>query len=285
MPRLVILGSASVLATWEHDNTHMVFEGGDGKAILVDCGSNPVVRLQRAGIHYEQLEDLILTHFHPDHVHGVPILLMHMWLIGANTGKVRPPLRVHGLEHCLKRAEDMMMGFSWDEWPEFFPLAFYRVPEREHMLVLDSDEFRITSSPTAHYVPTVGLRVEVKSSKLVVAYSCDTAPTDNVIRLAKDADILIHEATGTGPDRSAVKGHSSAEEAGEIAARAGAKRLILIHYRVWDNHDTSRMIPDAKSTFDGPVQLAEDFLEIDLSGPLPDEGPIGRSLFPEDRRR
>lgn len=279
MPRLVILGSASVLATWEHDNTHMVFEGDDGKAILIDCGSNPIVRLQRAGIHYEQLEDLILTHFHPDHVHGVPILLMHMWLIGASTGKVRPPLRVHGLEHCLNRTEDMMMGFSWDEWPDFFPLAFYRVSERENMLVLDSDEFRITSSPTVHYVPTIGLRVEVKSKGLVVAYSCDTAPTDNIVRLAEGADILIHEATGTGPDRAVVKGHSGAAEAGEIATRAGAKRLVLIHYRVWDNYDTSAIIPNAESTFDGPVELAQDFMEFDLSGPLPESGPIGRQLF------
>lgn len=276
MPRLVILGSASVLATWEHDNTHMVFEGDDGKAVLVDCGSNPVVRLQRSGIHYEDLDDLILTHFHPDHVHGVPILLMHMWMIGMQLQRARPPLRVHGLEHCLKRTEDMMAGFSWDEWPHFFSLAFYRVAERENTLVLDTDEFRITSSPTVHYVPTIGLRVEVKSSELVVAYSCDTAPTDTVVRLAKDADILIHEATGEGDPL----GHSSAAEAGEIARRAGAKRLVLIHYLVWDNADTGHLIPEARSTFDGPVELAQDFLEFDLSqNPLPAKGPIGRLLF------
>ncbi len=277
MPRLVILGSASVLATWEHDNTHMVFEGDDGNAVLIDCGSNPVVRLQRAGIHYEQLSDLILTHFHPDHVHGVPILLMHMWLIGMQSGRVRPPLRVHGLEHCLKRTEDTMAAFSWDEWPSFFPLAFYRVPEREHMLVLDSDEFRITSSPTVHYVPTIGVRAEVKSSGLSVVYSCDTAPTESVVRLAKDADILIHEATGTGPDPAG--GHSSAAQAGEIATRAGAKRLVIIHYRVWDDFDNNHIIPSAQATFDGPIELAKDFMEIDLSHALPKEGAIGRLLF------
>ncbi|MCZ7546524.1 MAG: ribonuclease Z [Anaerolineae bacterium] len=199
MPRLVILGSASAVSNWEHDNTHMALQGDSGDTVLIDCGSNSIVRLLRANIHHEQLTDLILTHFHPDHVHGVPILLMHMW----QTGRVTP-LRVHGLHHCLHRTEDMMAFFTWDEWPNFFPVAFYRLPEREGMLILDSDEFRITSSPTRHFnVPTIGLRIEVKSSGLVVAYSCDTAPCDSVARLAQGADLFIHEATGYDPE-----GHS-----------------------------------------------------------------------------
>jgi ribonuclease Z len=203
-------------------------------------------------------------------------MLMHMWLIGNQSGRIRPPLRVHGLEHCLKRTEDMMAGFSWDEWPRFFSIAFYRVAERENTLVLDSDEFRITSSPTVHYVPTIGLRVDVKSSGLSVAYSCDTAPVDSVVRLAKDADILIHEATGDDP----AGGHTGAADAGKIASRANAKRLVLIHYEVWDNKDTSHLIPEAKQHFDGPVELAQDFLQFDLSqNPLPAEGPIGKMLF------
>src|SRR5690606_708461 len=125
MPRLVILGSASAVSNWEHDNTHMALQGDSGNTVLIDCGSNSIVRLLRANIHHEQLSDLILTHFHPDHVHGVPILLMHMW----QTGRVTP-LRVHGLHHCLHRTEDMMAFFTWDEWPSFFPVAFYRLPER-----------------------------------------------------------------------------------------------------------------------------------------------------------
>lgn len=271
MSRLVILGSACSVSNWEHDNTHMVLEGDSGDAVLIDCGSNPLVRLQRAGIHYEQLTDLILTHFHPDHVHGVPILLMHMWQLG------RPkPLRVHGLHHCLHRAEDMMSFFTWDEWPGFFPIAFYRLQEREGVLVLDSPDFRITSSPTVHFnIPTIGLRIEAKSSGLVVAYSCDTAPCDSVVRLAEGADVLIHESTGSMPE-----GHTSAAEAGGIATRAGVGRLVLIHYEVWGDANPSALIPEAQSTFRGPVELAQDFMEIDLSQrALPEEGPVGRLLF------
>jgi ribonuclease Z len=271
MSRLIILGSAAARADREHDNAHMVLQGDNGSAVLIDCGSNPAVRLQRAGIHFEQLTDLVLTHFHPDHVHGVPILLMHMWL-----SKRQLPLRVYGLPHCLRRTEDMMAYFTWDEWPNRFPVTFHCVPEREGVLVLDSPDFRITSSPTSHFnVPTIGLRVEVKSSGLVLAYSCDTEPVDSVVRLSQGADILIHEAAGDVPG-----GHSSAAQAGQIATRAGARRLVLIHYQVWGDADPGALIGEAQTTFDGPVELAQDFLEFDLSeDPLPAEYPLGRLLF------
>ncbi len=274
MARLVILGSAAALNDADHDNTHMVFQGDKGNAILVDCGSNPVVKLQRVGIHYEQLTDLILTHFHPDHVYGMPILLMHMWLLGREK-----PLRVYGLHHCLHRTEDMMAGFTWDEWPRFFPVAFHRLPEREKMLVLDSEDFRIFSSPTKHYIPTIGLRVEVKSSGTVVAYSCDTEPIDAVARLAEGADILIHEATGK------MMGHSSAAQAGEIATQAGVKKLVLIHYEVWGDADPTKLVPEAKSTFDGPVELAVDFKEFDLGGLKPTDQRSQTDPHPPARDR
>jgi ribonuclease BN (tRNA processing enzyme) len=68
MARLIILGSASAVSDAEHDNTHFLLQGDHGSVILVDCGSNPIGKLSRHGIHFDQLSDLILTHFHPDHV-------------------------------------------------------------------------------------------------------------------------------------------------------------------------------------------------------------------------
>ena len=69
----------------------------------------------------------------------------------------------------------------------------------------------------------MGLRAEHSPSGRVAAYSCDTAPTPSVARLAEGADVLVHEATGD------MDGHSSAEQAAEVAAEAGAGRLLLVH--------------------------------------------------------
>ena len=246
MPRLIILGTASAVSDDNHDNTHLLIEGSNS-VVLIDCGSNPVVKMKRFGIHYERLTDMILTHFHPDHVYGVPILLMHMWLLGRDRA-----LRVYGLNHCLERTEDMMHSFSWNTWPNFFPVAFHRVAERPASLVLDNDDFRITSYPVKHYIPTIGLRIEVKETGKIIGYSCDTEPVPNIIDIAKGADILLHEAAGAEP------GHSSAAQAGEMATEAGAKKLVLVHYNVWDS-DPSVLVPEARTTFDGPVELASDY--------------------------
>ncbi|NDJ86145.1 MAG: MBL fold metallo-hydrolase [Chloroflexi bacterium] len=253
MARLIILGSSSAVSDAEHDNTHFVLQG-DHSVVLVDCGSNPVVKLRRFGIHYDQLTDMILTHFHPDHVYGVPMVLMHMWLLGR-----RRPLRVYGLHHCLERTEDMMSAFSWEDWPQFFPVAFHRIRSREAQLVLDNADFRITAWPVRHFnVPTTGLRIESKGSGKVIGYSCDTAPIPNVRRLAEGADILLHESAGYDPD-----GHSSAAEAGLIASEADCKRLVLIHYEVWDR-DPTPLLDEARLSFDGPVELAIDFNVYDI---------------------
>jgi len=251
MARLIILGSASAVSDETHDNTHMLLEG-ENSVVLIDCGSNPVVKMKRFGIHYDRLTDMILTHFHPDHVYGVPILLMHMWLLGR-----KKPLRVYGINHCLERTEDMMHSFSWSSWPKFFPVAFHRLVERPNVLVLDNEDFRITSYPVRHYIPTIGLRIEVKSSGKIIGYSCDTEPVPNIIEIGRNADILLHEAAGAEP------GHSSAAQAGENAAEAGAKKLVLVHYTVW-NTDPSGLVPEAQATFAGPVELATDYTVYEI---------------------
>lgn len=253
MARLIILGSAAAVSDAEHDNTHLVLQG-QYSAVLIDCGSNPMVKLRRFGIHHSQLTDMVLTHFHPDHVYGFPMLLMHMWLLGR-----RKPLRVHGLDHCLLRTEDLMSAFSWDDWPQFFPVAFHRVLPHEAELVLENQDFKIMSWLVRHYsIPTIGLRIENKASGKIIAYSCDTAPIPNIERLAKDADMLIHEATGADPE-----GHSSAAEAGQMAANAGCKRLVLVHYEVWER-DPTYLIDEARQTFDGPIELAADYNVYDI---------------------
>ncbi len=251
MPKLLLLGTANAVADAEHENTHMAILGKDG-VVLIDCVSSPKVRLARAGITLEEIGDLIVTHFHPDHVSGVPLLLMNMWLMGR-----RKPLRIYGLHACLERLEDMMGFYHWEKWPRFFPVAFHRLPEQELIPVLEKEEYRILASPVRHLVPTIGVRLENLAGPGVIAYSCDTEPTSSVVRLAEGADALLHESSG------ASVGHSSAAQAGEIAQQAEVARLLLIHYPTIDRDDAA-LLSQARSTFQGPVELARDFQELDF---------------------
>jgi ribonuclease Z len=251
MPKLTILGSSNAIADEAHENTHLVLQGSE-RTILIDCVNNPILRLRRAGVDFNALTDLILTHFHPDHVSGVPLLLMNMWLLGR-----RRPLDIYGLHHTLDRVETMMGFYDWATWPDFFPVAFHRLPEQEKTLLLESAEFRVSASPVCHLLPTLGLRIELLPSGKALAYSCDTEPCQPVIDLAAGVDLLIHEASGASP------GHTSAAQAGTIARQAEAKALCLIHYPT-GSFDAQSLVPLARQNFDGKVFLAQDLMEIEL---------------------
>jgi ribonuclease Z len=192
---------------------------------------------------------LIITHFHPDHASGIPILLMNVWLLGRSE-----PLPVYGLQDALDRFAAMMALFRWQEWPGLFEVLCCVVAEEIGATVLEDDEFRITGAPVCHLVPALGLRIENKRSGGVLAYSSDTSPAEEVVALAHGADVLIHEAAGN------TLGHSSAAQAGEIARQAGVDRLVLIHYRP-SPQKYERWLAEAGAAFGGPVELAQDFGE------------------------
>ena len=251
MPKVIVLGSSNAVPSKDHENTHLVIVGEE-RTILVDCVSNPVVRLEQAGVDFNNLTDIVITHFHPDHVSGVPLLLMDMWLMGRKN-----PINIYGLHYTMDRLEDLMGFYGWSEWPDFFSVGFYRLPEAEMAHVLDCPEFKINSSPVHHMIPTIGLRVESKKSAKVLAYSCDTEPCEQTVRLAGGANILIHEAGG------ASFGHSSAEQAGEIATKAEVGTLYLIHYPT-GRFARGDIAAEARKTFRGEVVVARDFMVIEI---------------------
>ncbi len=251
MAKVIILGSSNAIPTIESENTHMVIVGND-RTVLVDSVSNPIVRLEQAGLDFNNLTDVIVTHFHPDHASGVPLLLMDMWLMGR-----QKPLNIYGLHYTIDRLESLMGLYNWSAWPEFFPVVFYRLPTQEMTQVLDCPDFVIQASPVHHMIPNIGLRVDFSESQKVMAYSCDTEPCDEVVRLSAGVDVLIHEATGESP------GHSSAEQAGTIASKAEVNKLYLIHYPT-GRFAKGDLIAEASKTYQGDIQLAKDFMVLDF---------------------
>jgi len=259
MPKLIILGSSYAVPNKTHENTHMAVVGQE-RTLMIDCVSNPIVRMEEAGLPLNGLTDLIMTHFHPDHISGVPLLLMDMWLLGR-----KRPLNLYGLPHVVDRMERLMDDYGWQRWPNFYPVEFHRIPEQERAPVMSCDEFRVFTSPVKHFIPNIGVRVDFPLSKKSFVYSSDTEPCPAVVRLAQGVDILFHEATVVSfePTASAV-GHSSAFQAGDIAREAGAKLLYLIHYPSQGLNDASIIIPQAQKAFDGEVRLAVDLMEINF---------------------
>jgi len=253
MAKLIFLGTASAVAYEGHGNSYLVIQG-EKSSILVDCAASPILRLKKAGINFEDLTDLIITHFHADHVSGLPNLLMDMWLLGR-----QKKFRIHGSQHTISRVVQLMDLFDWKEWQDFYPIKLHSIPMEELTEVLTNSEFRILSSPVDHLIPTLGLRIEYRGGEFITAYSADTNPIPQTVRLAAGADVLIHEATGPH------HGHSTPAQAGTIASQAGVSSLYLTHYALYGGKTGESIIAEAKTTFPGNVFLAEDYQEIEFT--------------------
>jgi len=101
--------------------------------------------------------------------------------------------------------------------------------------------------------------------KLVL--SGDTRPCEAMVEAAKEADVLIHEATFSDDDqaRALETRHSTAREAGRVAHQAGTHRLILTHLSSRYDTDFGRLLAQAREEFSGPVEVAHDGMTIDVS--------------------
>lgn len=248
MANITFLGTSKAVPNRDHENTHLIIQTS-GRVILIDCAGNPVVRLDQAEIDPLTITDLILTHFHPDHVSGLPLLLMDMWLMGR-----KESLNIFALKDVIERVEKMMDLYDWRDWDGFYPVVFHPLPNKELMPLIETDGVKVWASPLCHMVPSIGIRMQFPG--VSACYSSDTAPCEALIRLAENVDVLIHEATGEG------SGHTSPEQAGEIAQRVGVKKLVLIHYP--PEIDVDEWVRKAKEHFRGEVTIAKDLMTITL---------------------
>jgi ribonuclease BN (tRNA processing enzyme) len=112
--------------------------------------------------------------------------------------------------------------------------------------------FRITPIEVDHPVPAYAFRIEVAGT--VLAYTGDTGPTESLLDLASGADLLLAEASFRDGDDNPPNLHLTGVQAGEVAAKAGVKRLVLTHVPPW--HESDAMLTEAGSVYDGPAELA-----------------------------
>ncbi|MBN1486176.1 MAG: MBL fold metallo-hydrolase [Anaerolineae bacterium] len=219
---------------------------------LVDCADSPMVRLQQAGLNPLSIQGVIITHFHPDHVYGLPVFLLGLFLAGYVQGSPRQePLPIYALPGVLKKIQAMIALYEPQRWEGMFPVAYHPIEPEIGAAVATDRDFEITAAPTEHIIPSVALRFGHGAAAFV--YSSDTAPCRAVEQLAQGATLLFHEASAS------PNGHTFPADAGALAARSGVKELVLIHYHADNALEMVDILQAARETFAGPVQLAREF--------------------------
>jgi len=215
MMSLYILGSGSSYNPVGRETTMLAVAVGDDIS-LVDCGGNALATFIRMGGDPAHVTRLFLTHNHPDHVVGFPLLVQQLWLAGR-----RVPLPVYAPSETVATARRLLETFDTSGWEGLFEIEWHTIPLEPWVSVCASSVVHVIATPSQHSRPTVALRFESEHGVLV--YSSDTAPAPTVVELARGADLLVHEATG------AYDGHSTVEEAVMVARDAGLARVVLVH--------------------------------------------------------
>jgi ribonuclease Z len=246
MAELLLLGTGAALTDGSREPT-MLALCGRLSTVLIDCGSNVVRQLQRLGVPLDSVERLILTHAHPDHTSGFPLLMEMLWL-----GGLRGPLPVHGPEDALETVRRAFGQWDTSGWRDMPTLEWRPTQLREDESIATGRDFELRASPGQHgTVPVIAVRARALEGGGTVVYSSDGEPSQAVERLAKDADILAHEATGP------YAGHSTAKAAAELAASAGARQLLLVHLAP-NVVDLPAAAAEAAAVYPGPVFLGAD---------------------------
>lgn len=249
IPYVIPLGVAAALPDLEHANAYLAVTRG-GRYWLIDCADSPLPRLWRAGLDPLAVQGVIITHFHPDHVYGLPAFLLGLWLLGETRGcPRRAPLCLYARPEVLTRVEQLVALFEPERWASMYPLEYVPVTPEVGAGLAEDEDFAITVAPTRHSVPALAVKFTERVGGRNFVYSSDTEPCPEVEALARGAALLCHEATDT------PYYHSRPAQVGALAARAGVAQLMLIHY---EPARAAYLLAEAQQTFGGPVTLAEE---------------------------
>jgi ribonuclease BN (tRNA processing enzyme) len=249
-------------------------------AYVIDCGDGVARQLVLAGVPLTIVRHIFITHQHSDHNADYGNLLWLAWAAGLSTRVDTwgpPPLEKMTKLFFEMNAYDIDTRISNEGRVPLVPLV--HVHEiRDNGAVMSDDNVKVTAALVDHppVVPAFGYRFDAHDRSIVI--SGDTAPSDNLVRLARGADVLVHSAmypaaidrlVGRVPNAARLKEsilahQTSAEDAGRIAQAAGVKTLVLSHLVPADDPQvTERMwIEAAQSRFQGKVILGRDLLEI-----------------------
>ncbi len=270
--RFAFLGTSGAIPSPARDTTALVF-AAERAAVQIDCGGSPVQKLRLAGVDPLDLAHVVITHIHPDHAYGLPALTQNLFLLGREaelTVWCRP-------EHVGPLRTLLELFGQWER-PGMFPLRLHPIELGERAHAFDLGALRVSTSPVEHgSMPNFAVRVDVRAAPPPrggasdegtgdrgVVYSSDTQPCNTVVALARGADTLVHEATFPDRHRGRFGTHSTAGEAGEIAARAGVRRLILAHVEADYHEELDAMAQEARRRFGGIVEIARELVPYPL---------------------
>jgi len=293
--QLTFLGTSCMMPTKERNPSAQILQyKSDG--ILFDCGEGTQRQMKITGISLSKVTRILISHWHGDHVLGLPGLLLTIASMELSKG-----VEIYGPRGSKKAFQSLFGGIDFETK---FNIKISEVHEGKFF---ENDDYILESLPMQHPVPCVGFsfiekdkrrvdmaalkkmgveegphigdlqegkNIDYKGKKVMadyvttmikgrkITFITDTLLNENCYTLAEDADILICDSTYTSKlkDKAVEHGHLTALEAAQIASKAGVKKLILTHFSA-RYKNTIEIEEDARTAFDNVI-CAYDFMKI-----------------------
>jgi len=281
--RITLLGTGSPIPLPNRFGPATLVEAGNQK-LLFDAGRGVTIRLWQQRIPYRAVDILFLTHFHSDHVSGIPDLWLTGWL-GGPFGRRASPFRVIGpvgtkeLMSNLERAyaADIRIRIADENYP---PDGIKVLATEFHAegVVHDESGVKVTAFVVNHgdkIKPAYGYRVDYDGRSAVI--SGDTRFDENLIRHSMGVDVLVHEVAAARPELMAnpqiqrvMAHHTTPQELGTVFRRTRPKLGVYTHLvmvaRIGVPPITvDELIAQTRETYDGPLQVGEDLMSFEIA--------------------
>ncbi len=295
--KITMLGTGAALLDPDRGHSSIAVTVGD-RTYLLDCGSGASRQMVKANIDPTTVKAVFLSHLHFDHIADFPVFVIASWMANRQTAPIvlGPPGTREFVDHLFEDgayADDIRARIQYPQRQENAVVLRPDIRLMEPGLIYEDDAIRVYADLVDHIPQEIskcfGLRLEAEGK--VIAFSGDTAPCESMLELARDADLLIHEATfpeaaiefrskaGIG-----TYSHTSPRQLGVIARDAGVKSLVATHFGHWDTtnpivrrlaakhmpvdmmgpHLMDEIAGDIREAYDGPLRLAHDLMVIHL---------------------
>lgn len=208
--KIHVLGAGWAVPRGNRSKTSIMIKGNH--IILFDCGGDVAKGVTRFDVGFDEIDAIFLSHKHLDHLSGLTSLLHATWLMNR-----KRELPIYSNTECLDVVSKLL---ELHDLKEKLELELIELNEKGEI-----DKFDVEFSRMEHQVETHGFRYSD------VTYSSDTKPCSNLIELAKQSKLLLHEATyPSGREEEAREnGHSTVMDAKNVFRKTGSDNLGIIH--------------------------------------------------------
>ncbi len=220
--RVVLLGYGGWVSNPSYGHTSiLVSRDSTGELVLLDSGEGVLRSMFECGYaDVGRLRAVLVTHSHGDHTLGLPTLVQFAKALGGR-------FKVFGLRETLGSLRRLLEAVSVSDFERYAELTEVRPGD-----LVEIAGLRVRFARASHVVPSLALRVEDEETGGCLVYSGDTAYSEEIVSLARDCDLLMHEASfpDAGSSLARSLGHSTASDCLRAALEAGVRLAMPLHF-------------------------------------------------------